>query len=336
MNRWFARTFDLGLPLSAAPAIVARLESTPARLDAAVRPLRLAIRTYRAGGRWSIQENAGHLVDLEPLWSDRLDDFERGAPVLRPTDLQNRRTHEAKHNEQPIERILGAFRDRRQRFVARLQAMSTADLARASQHPRLQQPMSVVDHCFFVAEHDDHHLATIEAIARALAGMPEYAMELLETVAEAEPMLRALDDDTNQRRPASGKWSPREIIGHLVDSASNNHQRFVRAAVQETLTFQGYAQDEWVALQKYQESSWPDLVALWAGFNRHIAHVMASVPEPVRTRVHATHNLREITFHRPAAGDPATLEYLMRDYVRHLQHHLGQIRGSFQLPAPSS
>ena len=325
MNRWFARTFDLGLPPGAAPSIVARLERTPDRLEEAVRPLRRGARTYRAGGRWSIQENAGHLLDLEPLWADRLDDFDRGAPLLRPADLQNRRTYEAQHNERPMERILGAFRDARQRFVARLHAMTEADLARVSQHPRLRQNMSVVDHCFFVAEHDDHHLATIDAIARTLAAVPDYAFELLEAVADAGAAWQALDDEASERRPAPGKWSPREIVGHLVDSASNNHQRFVRAAVQNTLTFQGYAQDEWVALQQYQQASWRDLIGLWASFNRHIAHVMASVPESVRTRAHAVHNLHEITFQPPAPGDAATLDYLMRDYVRHLQHHVRQI-----------
>ena len=326
MDPWFARTFDLGVPVSAAPALIVRLERAPDRLEAALRPLPDAVRVHRPGGRWSIQENAGHLLDLEPLWARRLDDYDRGAGVLHPADLQNRATHEARHNEQPVERILTAFRTARQRFVERLHAMSAADLGRVSLHPRLQQHMSVVDLCFFVAEHDDHHLATIDTIAQALAAMPDYALELLETVAHGEAALAALHDDISRRRPAPGKWSPREIVGHLVDSASNNHQRFVRAAVQDTLVFQGYAQDEWVTAQEYQQSSWPDLVTLWASYNRHIAHVMASFPESVRMRAHVTHNLHEITFQRPAPAEPATLEYLMRDYVRHLQHHLRQIQ----------
>jgi uncharacterized damage-inducible protein DinB len=325
MDRWFARTFELGLPVSAAPSLIARLERTPGRLEQAVRPLREGIRTHRPGGRWSIQENAGHLLDLEPLWAGRLDDFERGASVLRPADLQNRKTHEAHHNDRPLENILAAFRLAREPLVARLQAMSVAALGRVAQHPRLQQNMSIVDHCVFVAEHDDHHLATIEAIARALEAMPEYALELLETVTRGEAALRALDDEASQRRPEPGKWSPREIVGHLVDSASNNHQRFIRGAVDGTLVFTGYAQDAWVAAQQYQSASWPELVTLWASFNRHLAHVMASIPEPVRRAGHTAHNLNEITFEQPAPGDAATLEYLMRDYVRHLQHHLQQI-----------
>lgn len=325
MERWFARTFELGLPVSTAPSLIARLARTPGRLEQTVRPLREGIRVHRPGGRWSIQENAGHLLDLEPLWAERLDDFERGASVLRPADLQNRKTHEAHHHDRPLESILAAFRLAREQFVARLQAMSVAELGRVARHPRLQQNMSIVDHCFFVAEHDDHHLATIEAIARALEAVPEYAVELLETVARAEAALRALDDEASQQRPGPGKWSPREIVGHLVDSASNNHQRFVRGAVDRTLVFTGYAQDAWVATQQYQASSWPELVTLWASYNRHLAHVMASIPEAVRRARHTAHNLNEITFQQPASADAATLEYLMRDYVRHLQHHLRQI-----------
>ena len=93
------------------------------------------------------------------------------------------------------------------------------------------------------------------------------------------PRLRDLADDGTTRRPAPGKWSPREIIGHLIDSASNNHQRFVRASFQDDLVFAGYDQDRWVAMQRYQEARWEDLLTLWASFNRHLARVMASDPD---------------------------------------------------------
>ena len=93
MTRWFDRTFELGLPVSAAAALLERLRLVPHRLHAAVRDVREPILTHRPEGRWSIQEHAGHLVDLEPLWERRLDDFARGAPVLHPADLQNRKTH---------------------------------------------------------------------------------------------------------------------------------------------------------------------------------------------------------------------------------------------------
>ena len=324
MSRWFDRTFELGLPVSAAPALIARLRTVPDRLDAAVRGLSRNVLTCRLGGRWSSQENAGHLLDLEPLCERRLNDFDRGAEVLEPADVENRRTHEARHNESRIETILAGFRESRQRILARLDGMPPEARARVSQHPRLRQPMSVVDLCFFVAEHDDHHLATIAALTRSLAAMPDYAVELLVTIDGSEPRLRALDDDRSAKRPSPGRWSPREIVGHLVDSASNNHQRFVRAAFQDDLVFAGYAQDEWVRVQRYQEESWSELVTLWASFNRHLAHVMAALPESVRLRHRARHNAQEVAFRPPAAGD-ATLDYFMRDYVAHLQHHLRQI-----------
>ena len=108
-------------------------------------------------------------------------------------------------------------------------------------------------------------------------------------------------------------------------SASNNHQRFVRGILEDDLAFAGYAQDNWVAAQRYQDSSWPELVTLWASFNRHLARVMTAAPESVRLRHRARHNLQQIAFDIPAADEPATLDYLMADYVRHLRHHIQQI-----------
>lgn len=323
--RWFDRTFEHSLTPEAAPGVLARLRAAPGRLADAVDGLPEAVLTHRPGSRWSIQENVGHLLDLEPLLEQRLDDFDRSAAVLHAADIENRKTHEASHNRRSIDDLLSAFRRERLRVLARLERMTAADLARIARHPRLQRDMSVVDLCFFVAEHDDHHLATIREIAQALASMPLCAVELLNAVDRAEPALWALDDAVTVFRPAAGKWSAREIIGHLVDSASINHQRFVRAMFQDDLVFSGYAQDDWVAIQKYQEASWRELVALWATFNRHLARVMGAVPQSTRTRLRTRHNLREIAFRPVPEGEPATLDYLMHDYVAHVEHHLRQI-----------
>ena len=160
-GKWFDRTFRLGLAVSAFPPILARLRSTPDRIEAALAGASPDTLTRRAGDAWSIQENVGHLLDLEPLWEQRLDDFDAGAKVLHPADLQNRKTHDANHNARRIGDLMQEFRTVRMRIVARLEKMSDADLMRVSLHPRLQQPMSVVDLAFFVAEHDDHHLETI-------------------------------------------------------------------------------------------------------------------------------------------------------------------------------
>jgi hypothetical protein len=148
---------------------------------------------------------------------------------------------------------------------------------------------------------------------------------LNDAIARAVPQLLALSDEATLRRPAAGKWSPREIIGHLVDSASNNHQRFVRAQFQDDLIFTGYAQDRWVVVQRYQEAPWEDLVALFASFNRHIARVMSAVPDEVRTRLHTRHNLHQLAWKAVPEGEPTSLDYFMNDYVDHLEHHLRQV-----------
>ena len=109
-------------------------------------------------------------MDLEALWAERLGDFERGAERLAVADLDNRRTHDANHNAAPLANILSAFRSARTALVDRLDGYDEAMVVRSALHPRLQQPMRVLDHVLFVAEHDDHHLAAITALLRELRG----------------------------------------------------------------------------------------------------------------------------------------------------------------------
>lgn len=166
---WFERRFALGTPPQAFPGILERIRGTPARLEERLVGLPHTVLTAQSPpGSWSIQENAGHLLDLEPLWSGRLDDLLDGRPVLREADLTNRRTHEAGHNAVDLEAILAAFRDARETLVRRLEALPATAVERAARHPRLDQPMTVADLFFFVAEHDDHHLATISALLGTL------------------------------------------------------------------------------------------------------------------------------------------------------------------------
>ena len=160
-EKWFDRKFALGLPVASFPPILVRLRSTPDRIEAALTGVSPDLLTRRAGDAWSIQENIGHLLDLESLWEQRLDDFDAGAKVLRPADLENRQTHEANHNARDVDDLLHEFRAARLRIVSRLERMDDSALSRVALHPRLQQPMSVVDLAFFVAGHDDHHLVTI-------------------------------------------------------------------------------------------------------------------------------------------------------------------------------
>ena len=163
---WFERKFDLGLPPDAAPELLERLRQAPQHLADALQGLSPETLTKKRDGKWSIQENAGHLLDLEPLWDQRLDNYEAGAIALQPADLENRKTHQAAHNDRPISGILAEFAAVRGRFVERIAGMTPAELARTALHPRLHQPMSVVDLCFFVVEHDDHHLRTIEELKK--------------------------------------------------------------------------------------------------------------------------------------------------------------------------
>jgi DinB superfamily len=152
--------------------------------------------------------------------------------------------------------------------------------------------------------------------------------ELREVVATATPRLLGLSEEEASRPPAPGKWSPKQVLGHLIDSASNNHQRFVRAQFTDDLVFPGYEQEAWVAAQRYQAAPWPDLVGLWRLFNLHIARVIEAAPVSVRQRPRARHNLHELAWRTVPQGEPTTLEYFMRDYVGHLEHHLAQIPGA--------
>ena len=153
----------------------------------------------------------------------------------------------------------------------------------------------------------------------------DYAADLTATVDRAAPILLPIYAEVNGRRPAKDKWSPREIIGHLIDSAANNHHRFVCAQWQSDLIFAGYDQEGWVRAQDYQHAPWEELVVLWATYNRHLARVMVAIPAEIRQRRHNRHNLHEVAWRPIPASEPATLDEFMADYVDHLHHHLGQI-----------
>ena len=156
--------------------------------------------------------------------------------------------------------------------------------------------------------------------------MVDYVEDLKHTVTSAAAALAVVSNDVAARRPAPGKWSAKEIVGHLVDSAANNHQRFVRAQFQDDLIFPGYAQDDWVAAQGYQDAPWDALLALWREYNLHLARVIERMPDEVRFRVRLRHNLHQLASRAVPEHESTTLDYFMRDYVGHLHHHLRQIR----------
>jgi hypothetical protein len=148
---------------------------------------------------------------------------------------------------------------------------------------------------------------------------------LRRVVGNAKPRLEAIADADAAIPRAPGKWSRKEIVGHLIDSASNNHQRFVRAQFTDELICPTYDQDAWVRSQRYRDAPWNELVSLLALLNLQLARVMEASPPEIRTLPRARHNLDRVAFHAIPANEPATLEYFMGDYVVHLEHHLAQI-----------
>jgi uncharacterized damage-inducible protein DinB len=167
-QRWFDRRFAFDIPVERFAEVVERLRGTPARLSEQVVTLEAGERTAKPGGAWSIQENVGHLLDLEPLWWARWESFRDHLPALVPADLENRRTHVANHNHADPCSLLEGFRRARARLVGSLEGAEESLRSATALHPRLQQPMRLIDHAYFVAEHDDHHLATISALLRQL------------------------------------------------------------------------------------------------------------------------------------------------------------------------
>jgi uncharacterized damage-inducible protein DinB len=158
---WFERKFppieDNGL----LPGILERLAGTPHRLRALLAGVE---RTSSVETGWSLAQEVGHLDDLEPLWLQRASDIVEGRADLTAADLSNRKTHESDHDRWPLSEHISRFERSRAALVSRLREASADDLARASKHPRLGTPMRLIDLAFFVAEHDDHHLAVLRQL----------------------------------------------------------------------------------------------------------------------------------------------------------------------------
>lgn len=164
--RWFDREFEFTLPTELHPVIVERLRGLLPRVRAKIALPGVDLRR-RADDKWSIQENIGHLLDLDALFARRVEEFFAGVDVLEPADLENTKTHTADHNSRDVDELIAELATSRNAMIARLDAASNEDFDRRAKHPRLDRPMRLFDHVLFVAEHDDHHLA---ASPRSLAG----------------------------------------------------------------------------------------------------------------------------------------------------------------------
>jgi len=133
------------------------------------------------------------------------------------------------------------------------------------------------------------------------------------TISAAEKKLLALSEQQVETPRVSGKWTPKQIIGHLIDSASNNHQRFVRGQLQNNLVLTTYEQEKWVAAQHYEKYDWKTLVSFWKFYNLHLLHLLTYIPDEALKSAHTL------------GGNNVTLEFVAVDYLRHLKHHLQQI-----------
>jgi hypothetical protein len=141
------------------------------------------------------------------------------------------------------------------------------------------------------------------------------AADLHAAIREGLDLFQHADETRTSQRPREGGWCAREVLGHLVDSACNNHRRFVIGRDAPPVVFQGYNQEDWVERQRYAQVSFRDIVVLWSAYNRHLAHVIASTPAEALA-----------SSGDGPDGSVVTLRFVMEDYVTHLRHHLDQLR----------
>ncbi|MCK9426801.1 MAG: DinB family protein [Ignavibacteriaceae bacterium] len=153
----------------------------------------------------------------------------------------------------------------------------------------------------------------------------ELSRLLLSATEAAFHKLMVITEEESGKKSSPEKWSHKEILGHLIDSASNNHQRFVRAQFKSDLVFSGYQQDDWVKIQRYEDAPWLSLLNLWYEFNMHLGRIIAAIPGDIILLQRPSHNLDEIAWQPVAKAEPVTLAYFINDYIGHMQHHLKQI-----------
>lgn len=149
--------------------------------------------------------------------------------------------------------------------------------------------------------------------------------DMRSTIENASAGLLSISEEESEERRQQDKWSSKEILGHLIDSAANNHARFVTAQLKDDLVFDGYDQEAWVATQHYHQSSWPTLIAFWKSYNLHLLHLVSSIPEDILNQPRRKHSLNKVAWKLVDQDEPATLKYLILDYIEHMKHHLQQI-----------
>lgn len=162
--KWFERKFDFSFQQNIFPSIFERLDGTFIRLKTKIEQISPELLEIKIDEKWSIKENIGHLIDLEPIWQGRLDDIVGNKKYLRSADLENKKTDLALHNKTDINDLLSQFLGVRKMTLNKLAELTEQDVFKTALHPRLKKPMRTMDLFLFVAEHDDHHLARITEI----------------------------------------------------------------------------------------------------------------------------------------------------------------------------
>ena len=155
--------------------------------------------------------------------------------------------------------------------------------------------------------------------------MEQFTTKFLSAIETAEKNLNRISPDKSATKPAPDKWSAKEILGHLIDSAFVNAERFLNTQNQEHLVFSGYPQDQYVEAQKYQMQDWEQLIQTWKYANLHIREIVGRISQTVLEKQHHKHNFHKIAFRSVAPEEPATLRFLIEDYYLHMVHHLNQI-----------
>ncbi|MHC5064110.1 MAG: DinB family protein [Planctomycetota bacterium] len=165
---WFERSFPGGYPVELFANLFGRLCGTHSRAKSLVDDLDHEQLIRNLGGTWSMQRNLGHLLDLEKLWLGRVEDYLSGRDVLTPADLENRATHDADHDQRKVSELLQKFQEKRGLLLSKIAEFTEQELELSARHPRLGQPMRMIDSLVFVAEHDDHHIARLIELRRSM------------------------------------------------------------------------------------------------------------------------------------------------------------------------
>ncbi len=153
----------------------------------------------------------------------------------------------------------------------------------------------------------------------------DLAERILISVKHFNTLLQMYSNDSIPGRIAPEKWSPREIIGHLIDSAINNYRRFLLSAANNTLVFTGYEQTSWVNLVNYEGMEWSEIINLWVHLNKHISRLINNMPLSVLLDKYEVHNLDEVGFNKFPRNESASLSQFIEDYLDHIHHHMSQV-----------